>query len=1491
MSTVGRDRGGRARVLAVAAVAWGSVYLTWRIGWSLGGASRWLSIPLLVAEIVTVLRFGLFVVAAWRVPDHRASRPVAASTVTALELLVPVAHADVEDLGRTLVVAAADPPTRIRVLDSQQRDDVEAEALRHGAAYEVFDLEGTAAAPDLINAALPQSAAPLIAWIDAGDVLAPGLTTLIAHFEDPSVAVVQATVNFSNRDSLLHSTPDRDENAVTERVIAPVAGAAGHALWAGSGSVLRQCAVVAVGGLSTAGPNHAVAERVATRLVAAGWRVEFSEQPAVRVVAPDTLAEYLATVGDDVAGSWSALFSAQSPLRQRGLTLRHRLLLVERGLRPLDGLVRLTLLSVLALTLFTGRLPLHASWPELAFFWAPALALRSSAQLALARGTLRRGDLSRQSLRRMGVHLGVLFGRPRRASVAGRDHPTGITRRASRVLGGLPLVTTAGIVLNVGILARGATVWFPSLLRPFSDSARIAVMAAAVAAVIPIVDVLGVLVARVQRRAGHRVDTVLIAAVDGVTCRVLDLTPHGMGFDLIDTPAVGARIPITVAVPRAAGGIDHIELTGVVRHISEAGIDDAGRPRRRGKLSHRVGVQLVDVTPPARDALVEICALTAAERDRVRERVARLGPDQLEVASSSWRTAFATLNVVGVLAAGLVVMAVPAAAAPGGGGPPAMPAPGTATITGTLVDPQGNPVEGFCVDSSSTTGGRAWGVSDAQGSFQLHQVTAGDNLVYARDCQARGGFAATYNPSTAAMNLSQLVSVADMETVDIAITMIPTATADGAITDGNGVALSGMCIAFAPEGTNKPLPVAMTASDGGFTATIPAVRGSFQAIDCMWTGRATETWYPGVGDQASADRFDIAAGSTTHLGTFTMLQQTTVSGRVTGPDGNPLDGVCVSVQDVVPGQWTWLGSGVTDQNGEYQFPAPTGVHTLRFGDCSDGRGLVAVWHDGQPAWATPPPLTIAPGPNVGLDQQMITGGVIAGLLSDPDGNPPADVCVAVHPTDRLLDDDWISAYWGTPDAATGAWTSHPLVPGSYIVQYVNCTQAGYQSNGEWREEFHSGVFNGDDREISDSVQFDVPDAGHSKFLTHSLTRATQLSGTVSANGAPAENVCVGVSPGDHNDRTGPDGRWSVSLYPGAYRVTLTDCEPARGLVQDTIDTSVNDGDDGVEDYSMQQGAAATIRGHLVTASHQMAGTGGNVSGCIVAYTPNDGIGVALVDSDGAWEISGLGAGRYWLAAIDCDDALSDLIDSETGDAHPPTWYPSAPAFLNSEADPGGDGGELIDVASGADLSDLDICLGACAAGGRSTPTSTAPTTTTPTTTTVPTAPATASAPPSAPPTVPPTNPADAPLPGPGLTRAVPAPTGPTTTAPSERRRPQPPEDGIGADEPTTETAAGQTETADAATAGATRRPAIDSSTGWKKERGAEVLARHTSRTAAAADAPTELAAREAETASAGVDAPNERQRAPVLIVGVLLLVVAVGALYGVRLRSRPPVRG
>ena len=1445
-------------LLAAAALVASTAYLAWRVTRTMD-ANLWLAVPLLAAETVVLVRFALSLAATGPEPGPgvRANTSGDAGPATTddeaedgegspgerVEVFVVAAGADADALNRTLALASIDRPTAVRVLDTVSRSEIEAEAWRHGASYEVLgDPAADRVRPQqsqsagLIDSALRSCGTPFALWLDAGDVPVPGLLDLVHAFDDPDVAVVQSAADLVNRDSLLHLAPGYDERALENRVAGPSLDRAGAAPWEGSGSLMRVAAFEQIGGMPSG--RGSITHHGVLRLARAGMKVRFCAEPLVRTVAPDTLTDYLDIEERTSHGDWALLGTAHTPLRF-GAGFRATLTQLHRSTTALDGLARFTFLGILTAVLLTGQLPFSAGPLAVAAAFAVQFILRSATVRALGRGTVRAGDPTRQSLRLMGARIAALFRpAPERGSSASRRWA---------VLGRLPLLTAALVVVDIALGLRILTLFWPDLLPPLDGAGRFVAMVTAAWAVLAILDVLHVLVARVQRRIQHRQGSDLVVELDGQPCRSVDLTPVGVGLLLPESLITGSSsgagfargdsVVVRLDVPRLDGSITTLEARARLEHVASE--PDSGL--------YRAGAGFTEVPPHGRDALVEFCALTAEHRERSKRPVEETAPDDFDVApAGGGRRALAMLSTIGLIVAGPFV-----ALGPSAGAAPADPR--TAVISGQVRDQAGDPVAGACVGVWND-GNVPWVNTDSDGRYELSSVAGGSHTVVAQDCSG-GGYMATFASSSPWATRADQIEVAAAGLAEgVDVTVVPGVDVTGRVLDEKGQAASDVCVNYGPidgEPGADQMWLGYTNDEGRYWGRVPAGQAvRIQLNDCGMEPRFATTWYPGTTNSDAADSVKVPEGDEFDLGDAVMKSGAMITGRVTHGKGEPMSSACVSAQDVSENSWNWIGGTNTDADGNYRFMVPEGTYSLWFSDCdgeqdfldswypdavgwsespptvdvfsgenrfdmtmragavvtgtvfddtgaprpnvcvdavsvhdygwdwvagtnTDSAGryrfvapegqysltasgcdrssdLVREFHDGSPAWSEPAPtIDLVEGAKEVRDFHMTRGGLLEGTVVDADGSPATGVCISAVDAESLRQDDWHSAGWARADDS-GAWRTEALPAGNYVVHYSNCDGSGdWTEGGTWVPEFHDDVLEPSLRSLDEIASVEVNVASVTT-LSADLLRAARVKGRITNGVVPAGGVCVNTSIG-RQVTSDDDGYYSIGLVPGESTVTFSDCEAGRGLVQEVKTFNLGEGEGSILDLPMRQADPAAVTGSVRTASDGLLNPA-----CVVAYVPDELIGMAMVDPSGNFEIPGLGAGSYWIGVFGCsEDPGQMMVDPVTGVGYPPSWFPGVPIgfFAASGPDPALDGASPVKLEPGATV-DASFCFGGCVKTSPVSTTSTTTTTTT-TTTTVPGGSVSTPAPPKS--TAPSTTSAPA-------TTSVPATTAAPTTA-------------------------------------------------------------------------------------------------------------------------------
>ena len=298
------------RALALLALAWGAVYLVWRILCTWHGSQPAMFVVLYAGEFFGWTVLAGFTFMAWRIPVP--SRPPIGWRPT-VDVFVCTYDEGLDVLGATLVGCDRITYPHITwLLDDGHRDDVRDLADRFGSRYITRSGNEHAKAGN-INNAMKHTDGQLILILDADHVPQPDiLDATVGYFDDPSVALVQTPHDFGNHDSFQHFETGRHDQSMFFEVIMPGKDRHDGAYWCGSAAVILRHALEGIGGIAT----ETVAEDFHTtlRLHGEGWHTRYHDETLVQGLAPHDLASFLLQRDRWARGNLAVLRTGENPL-------------------------------------------------------------------------------------------------------------------------------------------------------------------------------------------------------------------------------------------------------------------------------------------------------------------------------------------------------------------------------------------------------------------------------------------------------------------------------------------------------------------------------------------------------------------------------------------------------------------------------------------------------------------------------------------------------------------------------------------------------------------------------------------------------------------------------------------------------------------------------------------------------------------------------------------------------------------------------------------------------------------------------------------------------------------------------------------------------------------------------------------------------------------------------------------------------------------------
>jgi cellulose synthase (UDP-forming) len=593
-----------AAAFALAAMAWGAVYLTWRVGWTGDGASPVTFTMLLVTELYGFWALGTLTWFSWRHP--KVTRPPIHSQPT-VDVYVCTYDEPEEVVLATLAgCRALRYPHTTYLLDDGRRENMRELAELTGAVYMTRPDNAHAKAGN-INAALPRTEGDLVFMLDADHVPMPdALQALLGYFEDPQVGLVQSPHDFSNQDSVQHYAVGRHEQSLFYHVICPGKDRHGAAFWCGSAAVIRREALIGIGGVAT----ETIAEDFHTtiRLQRHGWTSRYHDEVLVQGLAPHDLDGYLLQRDRWSRGNLAVFTLPESPLRAKELKPSQRLSYFVSLASYLAPPMRLLLLVTLALVLWAGWLPMQVTWTTLAILWLPAVALNLAAGSALARGYMRIAETTHYELMTMGIYTRALRCVVFPGKTAFKVTPKeGIDLGGTHALGRLKMACALAAVLAVGIVMRALDLWGVGPLPDLPPIAKVVIPLLALIELRRILRTLVLVAGRRQRRLIYRFEgeapALCLTPGGSIPGRLQDANAAGLGLNVTAPIEAGARVPIRLQLEDSEGTTRDVHVVAEVRSC---------RPAGDGFV---LGTRIVELEPAARVALMEWCYVVCSHQE------------------------------------------------------------------------------------------------------------------------------------------------------------------------------------------------------------------------------------------------------------------------------------------------------------------------------------------------------------------------------------------------------------------------------------------------------------------------------------------------------------------------------------------------------------------------------------------------------------------------------------------------------------------------------------------------------------------------------------------------------------------------------------------------------------------------------------------------------------------------------------------------------------
>ncbi|WP_141007124.1 carboxypeptidase regulatory-like domain-containing protein [Nocardioides humi] len=571
------------------------------------------------------------------------------------------------------------------------------------------------------------------------------------------------------------------------------------------------------------------------------------------------------------------------------------------------------------------------------------------------------------------------------------------------------------------------------------------------------------------------------------------------------------------------------------------------------------------------------------------------------------------------------------------------------SISGTVTDDEGTPLGGVDVYAYPIASGTSRGTStDAEGRYSIGGLAPSDYTLE---------FTPPYGTEYLREYYDNVQSYADAAT--LTVTSGASLTADavlgtggrifGTVTDGEGDPATDVWVAVYDE-SGAQVAGASVGDDGSYSVNV--LPGTYRVGFSGDVGGAyVYEYHEAATTLAAATPVEVADGAAVGIDHQFGLPGT-ISGVVTGDDGQPLEGVRVHVGSGSSDDYRSV-LATTGADGGYAVQLPPGTYWLTF-ESTDGR-----YEDG-----TADEVAVTAGDNVTVDSTLsLQYGRITGTLTGLDDGPVADVWVYAYR--QTGPDDWSYTTSAGTDSS-GRYLLGKLTAGTYRVSFET-------SN----EDFHAGEYF-DDTQDWGSASPIIVGIGDSATADAALAATGgAVAGTITLPGSSGTSYSYGYA---YLYRATGDGQWSqayaTSFYrsegqstasyrfrhvePGSYRLQVVPGDgshvaryyPASDTLADAADIAVTVGHVTTADVTVPVGAS--VHGSLT-------GTDGAPAANVYAYVdridPQTGAatfaGGAYTDAQGSYRIGGLVEGTYVVQFVSSSTYVGEYFDDVTTqeDAH------------------------------------------------------------------------------------------------------------------------------------------------------------------------------------------------------------------------------------------------
>lgn len=602
-----------------AALAAGTAYLGWRIGWTRDGARWWLFWPLWLAELTVLVGLLRMSFEMWTLRSDGRSTSSAQWTPS-VDAVVICRDEPIEVLRATLLgcMAIRGEHSTI-VLDTLGRADLAKIASELGAQHLAAQTHlasdtHLASETHLVPEALPPEAhlkgiigqldSDLVTVLHGDDVPLPNLIEeLVGDFDDPRVWLAQG------RQASYAATGDEtgyQRGGLGFFFSTALPGKNHHraAYWCGSGGLVRT--QVLREAMAAARNTDTPTFEISMRAHGAGWRSRYHDETVVLTLSGPDIGTVVEHHSRWARGNLRALLSPRSALFAAGLDRRQRMAYAGTAITYLGGPRRLAMILVLTTSLLSGALPLVAEPALLLSAWATWMGLHVLARRILTRDGGDDLENLRDEWMLLGAHCAgwALALLPRSAAATlrrrhsgGRELPP-LLGPGTRLLGAGALAALVAAMTR--LLANAGLFSLPALSRW-----ALGLELAATAALVVVASAVVRHIHRDWRRSEPRFAVRATADLGDSTVPMLDVSENGASVALRSAPRIGSGHMVGLLLPGLDGRVHRATVAAKVISV---------RPSPTAEMGHVVGLSFTRTSQVAADRLAEYCRVLLPAR-------------------------------------------------------------------------------------------------------------------------------------------------------------------------------------------------------------------------------------------------------------------------------------------------------------------------------------------------------------------------------------------------------------------------------------------------------------------------------------------------------------------------------------------------------------------------------------------------------------------------------------------------------------------------------------------------------------------------------------------------------------------------------------------------------------------------------------------------------------------------------------------------------------